>query len=271
MDPKEPPSARLADTALTMVNKAIVDHKDVHKPPFIRARFNLGGNLILTTGYSTCGLDYEAYLRIITDSLSSLGSCTGRINERWSKFVLHGIPTVATMDEVRDEIETNYPALRLAQTPRWLTTEAQREEKPISSVVIAILGSITLDQIGTETLELRNRSCRLDNYVQFDSTTQCRYCQCYGHHTQKCTKLTPTCAVCAESHLTKDHPCTIPTCKKGPACTHPPIKCINCNAPHKASDRHCPMRIKLREARHQRIQRREPLIPPPDQPMEEQL
>jgi len=35
-------------------------------------------------------------------------------------------------------------------------------------------------------------------------------------------------------------------CKKGSACTHLPIWCVNCDALHKASDPNCPERIKLR-------------------------
>jgi len=47
-----------------------------------------------------------------------------------------------------------------------------------------------------------------------------------------------------DAHETKDHPYTIPACKRGPTCTHPPICCANCDAPHKASDPNYPTHFK---------------------------
>jgi hypothetical protein len=54
-----------------------------------------------------------------------------------------------------------------------------------------------------------------------------------------------TCAVCAGPHLTELHTCTLDTCRQGILCTHPSIKCVNCDAPHKATDPECRTRTKI--------------------------
>ena len=49
---------------------------------------------------------------------------------RWSKFLLHGIAVTCTMMEMTLSIQQAYPGtLKLAQTPRWLTTDAKHQVK----------------------------------------------------------------------------------------------------------------------------------------------
>jgi hypothetical protein len=73
--------------------------------------------------------------------------------------------------------------------------------------------------------------------------TKQRRCQQYEHPTQLCKEETQgTCAVCAQPHPTKEHPCKYPNCQAGPACKHPPIKCAAYNGLHKAFYRNCPAR-----------------------------
>lgn len=234
-----------ADMALELVNNAIVNHKDITAPPFIRSRFSFSGNLILTTGFTTRAIDYEAYLSIITSALVPIGIASARVNERWTKFLLHKVPTHASMNAIRSDIETHYPNLKLGQTPRWLTTPEQRVGKISSTIVIALVGTITKKQLGVSQLLLRNRLCQISEYHPYGKWTQCTKCQQYGHPTPLCKAELPTCAVCAQNHTTREHPCKFDVCKAGPACTHPPIKCAVCSAPHKATDPNCPERVKL--------------------------
>jgi hypothetical protein len=137
--------------------------------------------------------------------------------------------------------------LTLAETARWLTTPEKRVGKQASTMVISLAGTVTMEDLGTPTLIAFNRLCTIQQYFQFSPTQQCNKCQRYGHPLQKCPATTPTCGVCAENHSTSAHPCTIPACKAGPTCTHPPICCINCKAPHKATDPNCPQRIMVQE------------------------
>jgi hypothetical protein len=237
----------VADAALHHVNSAIVNNKDVFAPAFIRARVTVRGNIIFTTGNTQTNVIYEDYKTIIKEALSYYGDCEQvEIGKRYSQFLLHGVPTHLSLPEISQSISSNYPQLIQSQTPRWLIPADRRELKANSTIVMTLIGNIKKAQIGRQHLIVCNRQCELDDYIAYGRSTQCRRCQAYGHPAALC-RNNPRCAVCAEPHDTKEHPCTLPICKKGPACTHPPIRCANCEAPHKASDPNCPERIKLRE------------------------
>jgi hypothetical protein len=94
------PTPAPAMTVWKHVNQALIDHKDIKIPPFLNARFSRNNNLVLTTGLNHNNMDYEAYLPIICHTLIPLGKGTAHINERWTKFIAHGVPTSATMDEI---------------------------------------------------------------------------------------------------------------------------------------------------------------------------
>jgi hypothetical protein len=238
---------RAADAALRHVNSAIVDNQDVFAPAFIRARVTMRGNIIFTTGNTQTNVIYEDYTTIIKDALSYYGDCERvEIGRRFSQFLLHGVPTHLSLPEISLSISSNYPQLVQGQTPRWLTPATRREHKANSTIVMTLTGNIKKAQIGRQHLIVCNRQCELDDYIAYGRSTQCRKCQAYGHPAALC-RNNPRCAVCADPHETKEHPCTLPICKKGPACTHPPIRCANCDAPHKASDPNCPERVKIRE------------------------
>jgi hypothetical protein len=236
-----------ADVALRRVNSAIVNNKDVFAPAFIRARVTTRGNIVFTTSNTQSNVIYEDYTTIIEDALSYYGECEKtEIGKRFSQFLLHGVPTHLSLPEISQSLSLNYPQLVQGQTPRWLTTAERRAEKTNSTIVMTLTGNIKKANIGRNRLVVCNRECELDDYIAYGRSTQCRNCQAYGHPAALC-RNNARCAVCADPHETKEHPCTLPICKKGPACTHPPIRCVNCDAPHKASDPNCPERIKIRE------------------------
>jgi hypothetical protein len=236
----------IADMALHRVNAALVNNKDVLASPFIRARVTIRGSIIFTTSNAQNNVVYEHYTAIIIDALSYYGACEKvEIGKRFSQFLLHGVPTHLSLPEISDSISTNYPQLVQGQTPRWLTTAERRESKTNSTIVMTLTGNVKKASIGRQNLIVCNRECQLDDYIAYGRSTQCHNCQTYGHPAALC-RNNPCCAVCAGPHNTREHPCTLPTCRKGPSCTHPPIRCVNCNAPHKANDPNCPERIKLR-------------------------
>ncbi|MDX6284375.1 MAG: hypothetical protein QOH03_5446 [Kribbellaceae bacterium] len=238
-----------ADVALRRVNAALVDNKDINLPPFIRARVTIRGSIILTTSNMQNNIIYEDYSTIIADALSYHGKCERvEIGKRFSQFLLHGVPTHFSIPDISRSITTNYPQLVQGQTPRWLTPADRREQKTNSTIVMTLTGNIRKSEIGRQYIIVCNRECQLEDYISYGRSTQCRNCQRYGHPAALCRNAS-RCAVCAEPHETKDHPCNLPICKKGPACTHPPIRCANCNTSHKASDPNCPERIKLRTIR----------------------
>jgi hypothetical protein len=236
----------MADIALRRMNAAFVDYKDISVPPFIRARITIRGAIIFTTGNDHNNVIYEDYISIIMHTLEYYGNCERvEIGKRFSQFLLHGVPTHLSVSDISDSITANYPQLVQAQTPRWLTPPERREHKACSTIVMTLTGNMKKDAIGRQNLIVCNRECQVDDYIAYGRSTQCRKCQAYGHPAALCQNNS-CCAVCAGPHETREHPCTLPTCKKGPACIHPPIRCANCNSPHKASDPNCPERIKLR-------------------------
>jgi hypothetical protein len=133
-----------------------------------------------------------------------------------------------------------YPPLHLAQEPHWLVPEERRLNKTSSTLVVSLIGVIDLKRLGTTSLAICNRMCRINAYFSWTPASHCNDCQGYGHHTKLCKADRPTCAVCAQQHATRDHLCPIPTCRAGGACTHPPFKCATCGVAHKANDPLCP-------------------------------
>ncbi|HEX8350304.1 MAG TPA: hypothetical protein VF598_10105, partial [Hymenobacter sp.] len=231
-----------ATKALAIVNKTMRECPDVPSAPLLRARFSSDQSLVLTTGYESQGLQYEAYLNIIADCLKDFGKATARVCEPWSRFVLHNIPISMYMAEIREMVERHYPSMKMGQTPRWLIPVARRGKgtRSTAAVVITLVGNVTVETLGVEKLYLENRSCRIEEYLSYGPNTQCQRCQNYGHHTKRCAAPTAICAVCAEPHPTISHVCTVPRCRQGPMCVHPPLKCTNCHSPHRASDKNCP-------------------------------
>ena len=108
-----PPNDRkkAADTALQVINKTITDHSDITHPPFILANVTATNNLVFTVAPQHLGVSYEPYLAIFEDALHEFPIASSRISQRWTRFIIHGIPTTASPETVRTEIETTYPSL----------------------------------------------------------------------------------------------------------------------------------------------------------------
>jgi len=191
-----------ADRALQVINKTITDHTDISHPPFILAHITATNNLTFTTAPQHLGISYEPYLAIFENALHEFPITSSRISQRWTRFIVNGIPTTATPNDARTEIETNYPSLRMGQTPRWLTSPERRQGKEASSMVVTFIGEMTKKSLGATSLALFNRECNLAEYISFGPSTQCNKCQQYGHPTQRCTAGGHTYAVCAQYHPT---------------------------------------------------------------------
>jgi hypothetical protein len=99
------PTDKLARDALNMVNRALVDNKDVLSPPFLCSRFSRNNNLVFTVGYNHNNMYYDANLAIVCNALASISLATADINEQWSKIVVHGVPTYITMIEIREIVK----------------------------------------------------------------------------------------------------------------------------------------------------------------------
>jgi hypothetical protein len=233
-----------ADYALNRFNWLIENTAEITQPPFALARINSHNKIVLTTNPAIPASAYTPYMPMLLNEIKTLNPTVGNTNSRWTKFLVHNIPTSTPPDKLKFLLEANYPTLQLMQEPRWLVPTERRLNKAASTIVISLQGALDLKRLRTNTLVLCNCKCRVTEYFSWTPTSHCRNCQGYGHDTKLCKEEKPTCAICAQQHNTKDHQCPIPTCRAGKSCNHPPLKCAACGASHKATDPLCPVRIK---------------------------
>ena len=256
LHPSTPPQSTVQITwqYLQLANKAVREYQKDLDFYFVRCHVTQIQNFVLQTSPKTRGTDYFPYLdaikaRIETEAKLQITSIDAEA--RWSKFLLHGVPISANMEEVASSIQQSYPGvLKLAQTPRWLSTTAKRQAsgKGMSTVVLAIAGQHTLQSLGYQYLFVCNSRCRLDKYLPFGPSSQCGNCCRFGHPTTMCQEKKPTCGVCGKEHATRYHPCPAPDCHGGGRCTHTPIHCVNCNNNlHTSINFQCPTRKKVRQ------------------------
>jgi hypothetical protein len=254
--PDTPPATDVQSTwrYLRLANKAVRHYQRELDYCFVRCHATQKNNLVLQTSLKTCGTDYQPYLEAIKSAFEEeeklkVTSIDGEA--RWSKFILHGVPLAASMEDVAMSIQQSYPGiLKLAQTPRWLTTETKRQNstKGMSSVVLAIAGQHTLQSLGYQYLYICNSRCRLAKYLPFGPASQCGKCCRFGHPTAMCRDENPTCGVCGKGHLTRHHTCPAADCRQGGRCTHTPTHCVNCeNNLHTSIDPQCPAKAKARQ------------------------
>jgi hypothetical protein len=231
---------------LVAVNNACSAHGFV----FLSAQLTQKGNITLLSPPSVSASEAVKFHPEIKEALKSLDitALSTTANSRWSKFIVHGIPTTIgegteAATALGNAIHLAAPTINLAQAPRWLSTTKQREGKSHSSMVVALPAKYTMATLGFKSLPLFNKFCRFETYIESSAHTQCRKCQSFGHHQNLCREKLPKCAICLESHLTTDHKCN--SCKGGAKCTHPPFRCANCGQAHKAFDNTCPSRPKI--------------------------
>jgi hypothetical protein len=104
--------------ALKLVNNAMTNHQDITSPPFIMASFRYDSTLVLTTAPTHRNVNYNNYPAIVKDALKGLKPEEATLTSRITKFLVHGIPTFYTPDEVRKDIEIANPSVRLTGTPQ---------------------------------------------------------------------------------------------------------------------------------------------------------
>jgi hypothetical protein len=113
-----PNATTTADQALQAINKVINESSDITQPPFILLCITSNNSLVLTTNPTTKAAAYTRYLQIIANATKCLKLVESRINECWTKFLLHNVPTNTNLSTVRSKIESTYPSLRLGQDHR---------------------------------------------------------------------------------------------------------------------------------------------------------
>src|SRR5437660_2646484 len=180
---------------------------------------------------------------------ATIPAATGlRKDEIWHKVILHGIPTTTTFNTVQSEVEEFNPGTHLPRPPRWLTTDAQRQDKAASAMVLTIAGKDSTEKALSRGLSLFGKKFKVQRYLSFGPDSQCTKCLAFGHHSSQCTG-THHCNICSLEHPAHLHTCRSSDCPtKGKACLHTTIRCRTCGEPHQANPEECPIYLRAHQA-----------------------
>ena len=240
---------------LHQVNEAILS-AETTLPIFINAT-NRDETLILTTAPHVSAAQYTPFIGYINEALA--GQVTTGTSQ--THIVLHNLSTAHSLEYSLGAIQLTYPKLQ-ATALRWLTTMERRDGKKNSSAVLTMSGIKTFGDLGAKHILLHGDRLTLATYHPSRPSTMCARCLEKGHSTPLCKAPYPICSVCASNHLSAKHPCTVPRCKKGACCTHPPLCCKMCGPGHRFGDNpECTEKVAPFY--------RSPLIQPEDEPTSE--
>jgi hypothetical protein len=218
------------------------------------------GNLIVTMTDGTTESELTEKLGTIHTATRQVNTSIAapRLNERWYKLAVHGIPTSQYPDSpdgmrlLQEEIERSNGPVTLAEPPRYMTTAEKRVGKEASSVVIAVRTAEELALLKRKRVMVLFEPRRVTEYHSARRTDQCRRCLLFGHHYTNCTgPQGPTCGICGQNHPTDDHACNDCPQSKGKRCEHTRYHCKNCadaNLPdldHPGFSKQCPVRIRI--------------------------
>ncbi|RPA96855.1 hypothetical protein L873DRAFT_1636149, partial [Choiromyces venosus 120613-1] len=162
-----------------------------------------------------------------------------RKDKIWYKVILHGIPTTSSFTTIQAEVEEFNPGIHLPHLPRWLTTEAQYQNKAASAMVLTIASKDSIDKALSKGLSLFGRKFKVQRFLTFGPDTQCNKCLAFGHHTSQCTGQIH-CAICSQEHPIHLHTCGRSDCPiKVKTSLYTTTHCINCKDTHQATSKEC--------------------------------
>ncbi|RPA94013.1 hypothetical protein L873DRAFT_1657915, partial [Choiromyces venosus 120613-1] len=161
-----------------------------------------------------------------------------RKDEIWHKVILHGIPTTSSFTIVQVEVEEFNPGIHLPRLPRWLTTEAQCQNKAASAMVLTITGKDSTEKALSKGHSLFGRKFKVQGYLTFSPDTQYNKYLAFGHHTSQSTGQTH-CAICSQEHPIHLHTCRSDCPIKGKTCLYTTTHYINCKDSHQVTSQEC--------------------------------
>src|SRR5437879_13762047 len=114
---------------------------------------------------------------------TELGTRCGRRTMYVScRFIASGSISV-----MRYNNNNNNPGTHLPRPPRWLTTEAQRQDKAASAMVLTIAGKDSTEKALSRGLSLFGKKFKVQRYLTFGPDSQCTKCLAFGHHPSQST------------------------------------------------------------------------------------
>lgn len=192
--------------------KAQLTQQIPHHDQIIKVINTRQGKLLIQTS----GIEAALELSEVNEILGSAVKVKTPLENISSRFLLRDIPAELDLNSLVEEIEAHGIAVNNAQR---FTKKGSRE--PSESVLITSYGN----QIPKETAIFWT-VYKLEKFVDFPR--QCQKCFKFNHSTKKCKLTDALCPKCGNTHQD--------------ACTTESLSCINCKAPHLATDNGCPTR-----------------------------
>src|SRR5437879_10038566 len=161
----------------------------IKKPPIATIEFTTNHHVLLLTKDNTPASSVlKNHRSVIEEAIrATIPAAIGlRKDEIWHKVILHGIPTSTTFTTVQSEIEEYNQDTHLPRPPRWLTTDAQCQDKAASAMVLTKIGRDATDKALSRGLSLFGKKFKVQRYLTFGPDSQCTKCLAFGHHPSQC-------------------------------------------------------------------------------------
>jgi hypothetical protein len=142
-----------------------------------------------------------------------------------------------SLSQLTDQIEAENSTLKLTHTMRWIKSIKAIEEDwhggriNYSTVVLTMKDREVAQNIVKHGIRLAGREHRGEEFFRDGLDSQCTLCHRWGHTLNKCDQTLPTCAICAECHITAAHLGNVGGCT---ARRHEIFKCFKCSGAHPA-------------------------------------
>jgi len=240
-------------TVRNMLNTTLKEAQAPANAIISNVSLNQNNNFVLTTREDCPATTVLQYKEILERTLQSVDNTTTTMKpqENWAKVTIHGINLLMYPDDstgmnlLREEIESHNPNIKLTTTPRYITRPEARVGKRDSSVCVCLNSEALANQMVRRGVLVDCQRRKAERYWPARPTDQCSSCQGFGHHWRRCTAEL-ACRMCSKSHKTSEHNCSHCPNSRGKRCPHTILRCANCDGDHYASDRSCPVIVRLR-------------------------
>ncbi|KAJ3992338.1 hypothetical protein F5050DRAFT_1857462 [Lentinula boryana] len=247
------------------INSFIERHLNLGKTRVATAKWNVNGNLVITTLAGQSAGPLEPFFGDLHEfyTTTALTPQDTKLNQVWYKVIIDGVstgtqwrlnsgiaPRPHNSAELKEELVLYNPALtgvEFALDPRFVVPATELTHKRESSIQFAVTDHQTADNIiKNKTLNLFGKACKTRRYQdRRPSSPQCRKCKGLGHKEDKC-KTQLRCALCGGDHTETQHTLQCGSCKANPRyiegdfdkdaiekgiigqCTHN-LRCVNCS------------------------------------------
>src|SRR5205807_2628990 len=145
-------------------------HTAIKKPLIAIIEFTTNQHVLLLIKDNTSASSvHKNHRSVIEEAIRAvIPTATGlRKDEIWHKVILHGISTTTTFNTVQSEIEEFNLGTHLPCPPRWLTTEAQYQDKAASAMVRTIAGKDSTEKALSRGLSLFGKKFKVQRYLTF--------------------------------------------------------------------------------------------------------